>query len=390
MSDRNTRRSFLMLGLFLLAGSGVIQLAGAELPAEPVPNVARLSSDYPESLLFAQDVNFDALIAGRVVLLDVAADNRHYKGALDAAQFATFVESRRRDELYVAETFYSRGTRGTRTDVITIYDKENLTPIDEVLLPGGKRGLFVANRYAMRLIDKDRMLLVYNFTPAASVTLLDIERREILNEVSIPGCGLVYPSGKRGFASLCSNGSIHVVQFDKNGKVTSEKKLPSFFNVDEDPLFDKPIYIKQVAWFPSFKGDIQALDLSGNRPQIGPRWSLLSNAERRQNWRPGGWQIASVDDASLIYVLMHKDGKNGSHKDGGEEVWVFDPAKKQRVQRIKLKTWGISIEATRGVAPYLAVVNAEFQLDIYDAKTGRWLKQIGSIGATPLNLYARR
>ena len=390
MSDRNTRRSFLMLGLFLLAGAGVIQRAGAELPAEPVPSVARLSSDYPESLLFAQDVNFDALIAGRVVLLDVAADNRHYKGALDAAQFATFVESRRRDELYVAETFYSRGTRGTRTDVITIYDKENLTPIDEVLLPGGKRGLFVANRYAMRLIDKDRMLLVYNFTPAASVTLLDIERREILNEVSIPGCGLVYPSGKRGFASLCSNGSIHVVQFDKNGKVTSEKKLPSFFNVDEDPLFDKPIYIKQVAWFPSFKGDIQALDLSGNRPQIGPRWSLLSNAERRQNWRPGGWQIASVDDASLIYVLMHKDGKNGSHKDGGEEVWVFDPAKKQRVQRIKLKTWGISIEATRGVAPYLAVVNAEFQLDIYDAKTGRWLKQIGSIGATPLNLYARR
>ncbi len=390
MSDTNARRLGLTLGLFLLAGSSVIQMASAELPAEPIPNVATISPDYPESLLFAQDTNFDAIIAGRVVLVDVATDNHNYKGALDAAQFATFAESRRRSELYVAETFYSRGTRGTRTDVLTIYDKGSLAPIDELVLPGGKRGLFVSERYAMQLIDDDHILLVYNFTPAASVTLVDIDRREILNEINIPGCGLVYPSGKRGFASLCSNGSIHAVQFDKAGKVTSEKKLPSFFDVDDDPLFDKPVYIGGIAWFPSFKGDIQALDLSGDTPQVGVRWSLLSKAERRQNWRPGGWQIASVDDAGLIYVLMHKDGKGGSHKDGGEEVWVFEHAKKQRVQRIKLKTWGISIEATRGPAPYLGVVNAEMQLDVYDAKSGKWLKQIGNVGGTPLSLYARR
>ena len=73
----------------------------AELPAERIPNIATLSPDYPESLVYVHDVNFDALIAGRVVLVDIAADSHNYKGALDAAQFASFTESAARDELYV-------------------------------------------------------------------------------------------------------------------------------------------------------------------------------------------------------------------------------------------------------------------------------------------------
>jgi len=101
----------------------------AELPAEPIPNIAAISPDYPDSLIFVHDANFDALIAGRVILVDVAPETHNYKGALDAAQFPSFTESAVRSELYVAETFYSRGTRGVRTDVVTIYDKEHLQPI---------------------------------------------------------------------------------------------------------------------------------------------------------------------------------------------------------------------------------------------------------------------
>ena len=386
-----TQKTILACGLALVAGFSSSHRVNAELPAESVPNVATLTdASYTDSLLFVHDPNFDALIAGRVVLLDVALANRNYKGALDAAQFASFIESSRTDELYVAETFYSRGTRGQRSDVLTIYDKHSLVPIDEVFLPGGRRGLYVAHRYTLQLINRDKFLLVFNFSPAASVTLVDLVQRKILSETPVPGCGLVYPAGRRGFAALCSNGSVLAVQFDTEGQVVYQEKLPAFFDVDADPLFDKPVYIGKTAWFPSFKGDIQALDLSDARPKVGVRWSLLTPADRQANWRPGGWQIASVDDAGQIYVLMHPDGADGTHKAGGAEVWVFNPARKQRLKRVALKHWGVSIEVTRGRDPYLVVTNADMQLDIYQADSGQWLKMIGGAAAMPFNLHARR
>ena len=113
--------------------------AKAELSPEPIPNVAVLPSDYPDNWIFAHDVNFASLLTGQVVVLDIAADTKEYKGSLDASQFGTFIQSAKRDELYVGETFYSRGTRGDRTDVVTIYDKATLKRIDEIVLPGGKR-----------------------------------------------------------------------------------------------------------------------------------------------------------------------------------------------------------------------------------------------------------
>ena len=362
----------------------------AELPAEQIPNVATISQDYPETLIFAHDINSNALIAGRVVLVDVAPETRNYKGALDAAQFASFTQSAQRNELYVGETFYSRGTRGERTDVVTIYDKEHLKVIGEIALPGGKRGQVVSNRYTLQLADNDRYLFVFNFTPAASVVMIDVETRNILSETQIPGCGLIYPTGKRGFSSLCSNGSMFTAQFDETGKVTAQETVAPFFSVDDDPLFDKPVYVKGTAYFPSYKGQIQPIDLSGSKPALAAAWSLVSDAERKENWRPGGWQIASASDVGLIYVLMHRDGADGSHKGGGSEVWVFDPSSKRRVNRFELKEWGVSIEVTGGKNPYLVVTNGDMQLDVYVAETGKWLKMIAWAAATPFNLHALR
>jgi methylamine dehydrogenase heavy chain len=377
----------LVMCLAVIAG---ISAARAELLVEATLKIESLSADYPESMIFAHDANFDALIAGRVVLIDVALETRNYKGALDAAQFASFTESTVRNELYVAETFYSRGTRGDRTDVLTIYDKENLAPIGEIALPGGKRGLVVSNRYTIQLVDNDRFMFLFNFTPAASVLMLDMDSRTILSETAIPGCSLIYPTGERGFSSLCSNGSMYSAQFDAKGQRTHQERIDPFFKVDEDPLFDKPVFIGQNAYFPTFKGMMQAIDLSGATPRPAVIWSLLGDAERQENWRPGGWQIASVSDAGLIYVLMHPDGKNGSHKDGGSEVWIFDPNKKQRVGRMKLKNWGVSIELTSGKQPYLVVTNADMQLDVYEAESGSWLRMIGGAAAMPFNLHTLR
>ena len=363
--------------------------AKAELSPEPIPNVEVLPSDYPDNWIFAHDVNFASLLTGQVVVLDIAADTKEYKGSLDASQFGTFVQSAKRDELYVGETFYSRGTRGDRTDVVTIYDKATLKRIDEIVLPGGKRAQIVINKFAMQLIDEDRYLLVLNFTPAISVTVIDIEKREVLSEIPIGGCNMIYPSGKRGFSSLCGDGTLMSVSLDKQGNIVDRTRSDVFFNPDEDPIFDKPVYLDETAFFPSFEGKMQPIEMS-KTPTILPTWSLVDSQAAKENWRPSGWQIISGNDG-LLYVLMQKNGFPGSHKSGGEEVWVFDPSQKKRIRRILLNSPGFSIEVTPGKSPLLAVTGTDMSIWIYDTD-GKLQRNIsvGAPSAMPIMLNAKR
>jgi methylamine dehydrogenase heavy chain len=106
--------------------------------------------------------------------------------------------------------------------------------------------------------------------------------------------------------------------------------------------------------------------------------------------KPCSEPLGSAGHSGLIYVLMHRDGNDGSHKSGGPEVWVFDPVTKTRVNRFELKEWGVSIEVTAGKNPYLVVTNGDMQLDVYAADTGKWVKMIGGAAAMPLNLHALR
>lgn len=385
-----TARKVLKKAGICLGAISIAIIARAELPAEPIPNVEALQLPYPESMVFVNDPNPMAMLAGKIVLVDIASENRNFKGMLDAAQFAGFAQPRVREELYVAETHYSRGTRGDRSDVVSIYDKKTLGQIAEIPLPGGKRALIASHRHTLELVDNDRFLFVFNFTPAASVLMIDMESRKIVSETQIPGCSMMYSTGKRGFSSLCSNGSMFSAQFDETGKLSKQNTLPPFFDVDQDPLFDKPVFVDKTAYFPSYKGEMHVVDLSGDSPRLGKSWSLLSDSDRQENWRPAGYQPGAVSDAGLIYMLMQPGAQDGGHKNGGLEVWVFDPAQQKRVQRHALKQWGVSIEVTRGKSPYLVVANSDMQLDVYDANSGKWLKMIGGTATVPVNLRALR
>lgn len=360
----------------------------AELSPEKIPRVATLPADYPASWVFAHDANFDSLLTGKVVIVDVAADSHEYKGAIDAAQFATFIESSTRSELYVAESFYARGTRGERTDAVTIYDKATLKRSGEIILPGKKRAQIVTNKFATQLIDNDNYLLVFNFTPASSVTVIDVEKRAVLNEIPIPGCSMIYPTGERGFSSLCGDGSLLSIALNEKGAINKQEKLPAVFNVDDDPLFDKPAFIGEVAYFPSFKGGMQAIRLA-HKPKVLPSWSLISEEDAKDNWRPSGWQIISATDNGHLYVLMQKNGSNGSHKEGGEEVWGFAAKARQRIRRIALNNAGFSIEVTAGKQAFLVVTNVTMGIDVYSLD-GKLQRHIGDAGAMPIILHAKR
>src|SRR5437764_511318 len=86
------------------------------LPVEPIPRVLSLPSAYPDTWAFINTVY-------GVELIDTAAKAPdHVRGQLGASPFPSLMAARTRPEVYLAETFYSRGTHGVRTDVVTIYD----------------------------------------------------------------------------------------------------------------------------------------------------------------------------------------------------------------------------------------------------------------------------
>lgn len=190
------------------------------LPIEKTGIVKSLPKQYPADWFFVHEAGFFNMSDGKVYVIDTEGDTvgQQVKGSFNISYIGNIAQSPRRGEIYATETFHSRGTRGERIDVLTIWDHENLTPVAEVMLPSGKRFMGIPQRNAaMIVINEDRWLAIANFSPATSITLIDLDKREIINEVPTPGCSLVYPTGKRGFSSLCADGRFMSTSLKANG-----------------------------------------------------------------------------------------------------------------------------------------------------------------------------
>lgn len=360
------------------------------LPEEPVPTVTELPERYPASWIFVHDLHFNSLPDGRVALVDVGAENSHLRGQIPVAQFGNIVPATTRGEIYVGETFYSRLTRGERTDVITIWDTKTLAPKGEIVLPGGKRGLFVTLRNSLQLTNDEKWALVFNFTPGASVTVVDLAARKILSDIDLPGCSLVYPTGPRGFTSFCADGTMTSMTLDAAGRAGPAVTSDAFNNIDDDPLFMTPAMVGRTGWFVSFKGNLRAIDFAGAAAKDLGSFAIPTQAGGVPEWRPGGWQVISADRAGLLYVLMNPKGGEGSHKDGGTEAWVIDPTAKILVRRIALKNHSVSIEATQQEKPLLVASRPDGSLDVYDAASGAFVRTVANVAHDPMTMTAVR
>jgi len=337
------------------------------LAPEKVPNVVTLPAHYPSTWTF---LNYSS---DKLELRDVGGVGEDLKGNLQSRDSATLLVPDKRPEIYVADTVWSRGTHGVRTDFITIYDKQTFKILGEIVLPGAKRGLMTAMEGMFAFTDDQRMALVFDFTPASSVTVVDLINRRVLGDVEIPGCSLVYPSGRRGFSTLCSSGTMLTIRLDENGAVAGRSESKVFNPMDTDPLFTASGSVGGVRYFPSLHGRIQPIDMRGDDVKIFPDWPLVSAADVSGNWRPSGWQLIASDESKLLYVLMQPGAHEGTHKDPGTEVWVFDPATKARVKRIKLAHPGSSLALTHGPESLL-LVQADTRLDVYDLHEGTLIR----------------
>lgn len=368
MTTSMLRAVGLVLSAGLAAAAGAVDFPDP-LPAETIPKVETLPARYPTTWSF---LNY---AGDRIELRNVGSDTREVKGQLQAHDSATLLVSDRRPEIYVADTVWSRGVRGTRTDFITVYDAQTFEPTGEIILPGAKRALITAMEGLMAFTDDQRMALVFNFTPASSVAVVDLVKRQAVGEVDIPGCSLVYPSGTRGFSTLCASGTLLTIKLDANGAVAGRSESKAFNPLDTDPLFTASTTLAGVRYFPSLGGRVQPIDMKGDDVKMLPDWPLVSPAESAAHWRPSGWQLITSDERKLLYVLMQADAHEGTHKDPGNEVWVYNPATKSRVKRLRLVRPGSSIALTHGAEPLLLVQAGE-RLDVYDPQGGALVRSL--------------
>ena len=362
------------------------------LPIEPLGVVKTLPAHYPNDWFLVHDASFYHMSDGKVYVIDSSAETlaNQFKGMFNVALMGSVTQSWRRGEIYAAETFLSRGTRGVRTDVLTIWDSATLAPLAEVVWPAVKRFMGMPERYAITTIDNDNLLLVTNFTPATSITVIDLDQRIIVNEVATPGCVLAYPTGRRGFSSICADGRFMTTELAQDGSLLKQTRTEPFFDSDAAPIFEHTAIIAGTAYFPTFYGAVYPIDMRGKVARVGEAWSLVTDAERAANWRPGGISIIDKDDLGRFYVLMHPDGVDGSQNGGGSEVWVFDAGTRQRILKIPLKTWGLTLAVSTGEHPKLLVTNpTDMSLELYSGVTGEFIRTITGMGQeTPLMIHA--
>lgn len=301
-----------------------------ELPAETL-TVTSLAQA-PTSRVYVADIAISHIADGRIRVFD--ATQGRFLGMVSTGFAGNFTLSAKADELYVATTYYSRGTRGERTDVLEVHDTVHLAPQYEVILPP-RHAQALNYRGLVRVTGSGRFVLVQNATPATSITVVDLTARQVVNEVPTPGCWGTLPaaSGHR-FSMLCGDGKVATVTLNDQGQVSDRQVSAKLFDADTDAWFHHAEQVGDRYWFVSFLGQLTELDLGGPVARVVRQQSLVNAADRKGGWRPGGYQNFAVDpSAHWLVASMHPKGAEGSHKSPAAQLWVFDLNKGQRVAR---------------------------------------------------------
>ncbi len=356
------------------------------LPIEEIGHVKTLPATYPEDWIIVDEANFFNMSAGKLILLD-STETKHskrIKGIIDKSYLGNFTLGKKRPEIYIIETFHERGTRGKKTDYLTIYNKETLKIVKEIPWPTDRLQA-LPERYSMALSGDEKFLYVSNFSPASSFTVVDLDTYTITDTIGTPGCILTYPSGNRGITSICSNGGLLSTVIDDQGKLKSRHTIEPFFDSMKTPIFERPAIVDGIAHFPSFTGVMHDVDLRNDVAKYLGSWSLLTDKEKATNYRPSGLAMIDADDQGLAYIIMQPNGHEGSHQHGGNQVWVFDVVAKKRVSMVNAPSGALSLGVTRGKTPKLIITNGELALDVIDPVSGKLIQTLSDFGnVTPL------
>jgi len=340
-------------------------LARAELPVEELKGGTRLPPATPHRL-YVMDAVFNHLVDSRVNIYD--GDTRKFLGMVPTSFNGHMTVSADGKDLYVMTTYYERLNRGKRTDLVEAWDAETLTPKFEVPIPQ-KRAQALNYRNYLRQSTDGGLLFVQNATPASSVTVVDLKTRQFTDEITAAaGCWsiIVLPSRPRSFASICGDGALLTVDVDAAGKPAGQQRSQPMFDPEKDPIFTHTENLGNTFYFVSYNGNVYSADFSGKEAVFGKPWPLQDASGKDRGWRPGGYNLLAVNQASKrLYVGMHPDGAEGSHKTPASEIWVYDLATRERVARVPGRN-ALSMSVSQDDHPRLYTLDGG-NVNIYDA-----------------------
>lgn len=357
------------VALLSVAACTPLLAAAPPLPAEHL-TVTTVPPNNPHRA-YVFDEAFYNEIDTRVSLFD--GDTYRRLGQIDAGFNSGFNLSPDGKTSVVATTYFARGSRGKRTDVVEFTDNSTLAVTHEIVLPS-KRAMTLPTYFNVAYSADARFVYVSYVTPAASFGVLDPAKGSVIGEIDTAGCVLVIPSGPNRVSSLCESGKLLTVTLDAQGHEASRAFSDAFFDPDTDPVFVQGVPMTGGYAFISFLGEVHEVDFTGAAPAIRKPWSLVS-AEDKGHWRPGGYQLGAIQrHLKKLYVAMHLGGE-GSHKQGGSEIWVFDMTSHQRIARWplgKLKVAPVlALQVSQDDSPLLFAASNNSDLAVFDALTGK-------------------
>jgi methylamine dehydrogenase heavy chain len=366
-----------MLAVTLCASTAFAQLATEEVITQPAISA--------KNRVYVLDIAINHIADGKLHVVD--ADKLTYLGVIGTGFTGQIIQSPDGKELIVATGYLSRGQRGDRADIVEVWDADTLTFKYEIPIPD-KRAMALNYEGLVRLSADGRWLFVQNATPATSVTVVDMQARETVGEVSMPGCWAIYPaaSNPNRFASLCGDGSIATVTLDDSGKVASRDATQKVFDPDEDAWFMSGEQEGDLYHFVSFKGRLITVDVSGDTAAVEAPWPLVPAADRKKGWRPGGYQPIAVHNGRL-YVAMHPGGAEGSHKNPAAEVWAFDIAKRKRLARLPGRN-AIALETSSDGSKLYALDALKAEVVVYERIGPKPRIRSMQVGETAVQLVA--
>ena len=373
-TNRISVQSALGLSLLVLG----LNSARADLPPDTIGQTV-LAFPPEAHRAFVVDVEFESFVAGRVTVVD--PDQKRVLGMVPTGFAAPSTLSHDKKTLYSADIWYSRGTRGVRTDVLTAWDSSTLSPAWEVLIPN-KRAESLTQRYGLKTSGDDKFVYVYNFTPSTSVTVVDTQAKAVATEIAIPGCVLNYPVGNRRFASLCGDGSLQVVTLNDQGQETARSRTP-FFDPNAERLVERAVNVGDTYYFTTTTGTVRPVDFAGDAPKILPSWSLVSEEEKKAGWAPGGWQLMAVaPKLDRLYVLIHDAHEPMKWEDPSTLIWAFDLKTHKKVGTLEAPVPVWSMQATGDDKPLLLGADVAGGLQIFDLKTNTHTGSMAKVAKT--------
>lgn len=368
--------------LMALPGHAMAQ----HLPVEQLTGGHKLPADASQRV-YVMDSVFQHLTESRLNIFDGATGK--FLGMVPTSYNGHMQISKDGKNIYTMTTYHERVTRGKRTDVVEIWDASALTFKKEIIIPS-KRAQALNYRGIFRQTTDGKFIVLQNATPATSITVVDLVNEKFAGEITATaGCWSVIPllNKPRSFMTICGDGALLSIDLDETGQVASQSRSKPMFSVQDDPVFIAPGMIGDKVYFVSFYGNVYTANVGGDDISFEPVWSLLNEEDKAQGWVPGGYNVIDIDRTNKrLYVFMHPDGKEGSHKNPAAEIWVYDLETKKRVAREPGRD-GLSMSVAQGPEPRLLTLDGG-NVNIYDisAEQPNYLRTIEGAGEAALQV----